>query len=90
MKNYLNLLKWKLENCRFYEYDGDNGPVVLGSALGALNGEAKWVESVKLESVDSWIELPKRDVDKDFLMPIEDVFQSQVEVPLPEELKQAC
>ena len=60
----------------FYEYDGDNGPVVLGSALGALNGEAKWVESVSklMESVDSWIELPKRDVDKDFLMPIEDVF----------------
>ena len=60
----------------FYEYDGDNGPVILGSALGALNGEAKWVESVSklMESVDSWIELPKRDVDKDFLMPIEDVF----------------
>ena len=60
----------------FYEYDGDNSPVVLGSALGALNGEAKWVESVSklMESVDSWIELPKRDVDKDFLMPIEDVF----------------
>ena len=73
----MNLLKWKLENyLSFYEYDGDNGPVVLGSALGALNGEAKWVESVSklMESVDSWIELPKRDVDKDFLMPIEDVF----------------
>ena len=60
----------------FYEYDGDNGPVVSGSALGALNGEQKWVDSVMelMESVDSWIELPKRDVDKDFLMPIEDVF----------------
>jgi len=60
----------------FYDYDGDNTPVVLGSALGALNGEQKWVESVMklMESVDSWIELPKRDIDKDFLMPIEDVF----------------
>ena len=60
----------------FYDYDGDNTPVVLGSALGALNGEQKWVESVMklMEGVDSWIELPKRDIDKDFLMPIEDVF----------------
>ena len=59
-----------------YDYDGDNGPVILGSALGALNGEQKWVDSVMklMEEVDSWIELPKRDVDKDFLMPIEDVF----------------
>jgi len=60
----------------FYDYDGDNTPVVLGSALGALNGEAKWVDSVlKLMSeVDSWIELPKRDIEKDALMPVEDVF----------------
>ncbi|MGB1862609.1 MAG: elongation factor Tu [Flavobacteriaceae bacterium] len=60
----------------FYDYDGDNTPVVLGSALGALNGEQKWVDSVMklMESVDGWIELPKRDIDKDFLMPIEDVF----------------
>ena len=60
----------------FYDYDGDNTPVVLGSALGALNGEQKWVDSVMklMEGVDSWIELPKRDIDKDFLMPIEDVF----------------
>ena len=60
----------------FYKYDGDNTPVVLGSALGALNGEAKWVETVAklMDSVDSWIELPQREVDKDFLMPIEDVF----------------
>jgi elongation factor Tu len=60
----------------FYDYDGDNTPVVLGSALGALNGEQKWVESVMklMEGVDSWIELPKRDIEKDFLMPIEDVF----------------
>jgi elongation factor Tu len=60
----------------FYDYDGDNGPVVSGSALGALNGEQKWVDTVLelMEAVDSWIELPVRDVEKDFLMPIEDVF----------------
>ena len=60
----------------FYEYDGDNGPVVSGSALGALNGEQKWVDTVMelMEAVDSWIEEPVRDMDKPFLMPIEDVF----------------
>ena len=60
----------------FYDYDGDNTPVVLGSALGALNGEQKWVDSVTklMAEVDTWIELPKRDVEKDFLMPVEDVF----------------
>jgi len=60
----------------FYEYDGDNGPVIAGSALGALNGEQKWVDTVLklMESVDSWIELPTREVDKDFLMPVEDMF----------------
>jgi elongation factor Tu len=60
----------------FYEYDGDNGPVVQGSALGALNGEQKWVDKVMelMEAVDNWIEMPKRDIDKPFLMPIEDVF----------------
>ena len=60
----------------FYEYDGDNGPVIQGSALGALNGEQKWVDTVLslMEAVDAWIELPERDVDKPFLMPIEDVF----------------
>ncbi|MAO35715.1 MAG: elongation factor Tu [Zunongwangia sp.] len=60
----------------FYEYDGDNGPVISGSALGALEGDDKWTQSVLdlMEAVDSWIELPQRDVDKPFLMPIEDVF----------------
>lgn len=60
----------------FYEYDGDNGPVIMGSALGALNGEDKWADSVMklMDAVDSWIELPARDIDKPFLMPIEDVF----------------
>ncbi|MBV7440297.1 elongation factor Tu [Weeksellaceae bacterium TAE3-ERU29] len=59
-----------------YEYDGDNTPVVPGSALGALNGEEKWVESVTelMNQVDEWIEIPERDQDKPFLMPIEDVF----------------
>jgi elongation factor Tu len=60
----------------FYEYDGDNGPVIQGSALGALNGEPKWVDTIMelMDAVDTWIELPKRDVEKDFLMPVEDVF----------------
>ena len=60
----------------FYEYDGDNGPVISGSALGALEGDDKWTQSVLdlMEAVDNWIELPQRDVDKPFLMPIEDVF----------------
>ncbi|MDG0974620.1 MAG: elongation factor Tu [Crocinitomicaceae bacterium] len=60
----------------FYSYDGDNAPVIMGSALGALNGEEKWVNSVMelMDAVDSYIELPPRDVDKPFLMPVEDVF----------------
>ena len=60
----------------FYEYDGDNGPVVQGSALGALNGEPKWVETVMslMQEVDKWIEIPPRDNEKPFLMSIEDVF----------------
>ncbi|MDA8686377.1 elongation factor Tu [Robiginitalea sp.] len=60
----------------FYEYDGDNSPVIAGSALGALNGEDKWVQTVMdlMEAVDNWIEMPQRDVDKPFLMPVEDVF----------------
>ncbi|SDX17683.1 translation elongation factor 1A (EF-1A/EF-Tu) [Lutibacter oricola] len=60
----------------FYEYDGDNTPIIAGSALGGLNGEPKWADKIMelMDAVDTWIELPKRDVDKDFLMPIEDVF----------------
>ena len=59
-----------------YEYDGDNSPVIKGSALGALNGDAKWVATVEelMDAVDNWIEQPVRDQDKPFLMPIEDVF----------------
>ena len=60
----------------FYQYDGDNTPVIQGSALGALNNEDKWVATVNelMEAVDTYIELPPRDVDKPFLMPVEDVF----------------
>ncbi|TNE53504.1 MAG: elongation factor Tu [Bacteroidetes bacterium] len=60
----------------FYDYDGDNTPVIQGSALGALNGEDKWVQTVNelMEAVDTYIELPPREVDKPFLMPVEDVF----------------
>jgi elongation factor Tu len=60
----------------FYDYDGDNAPVIQGSALGALNGEPQWVAKVDelMEAVDTYIELPPRDVDKHFLMPVEDVF----------------
>ena len=60
----------------FYKFDGDNGPVILGSALGALNGEAQWEDKVMelMAAVDEWIPLPPRDIDKPFLMPVEDVF----------------
>jgi elongation factor Tu len=60
----------------FYEYDGDNTPVIAGSALGALNGEADWVGKIDelMDAVDSYIEEPVRDNEKPFLMPIEDVF----------------
>src|SRR5574344_2005125 len=60
----------------FYGFDGDNTPVIQGSALGALNGEEQWEEKVMelMEACDTWIPLPPRDVDKPFLMPVEDVF----------------
>jgi elongation factor Tu len=60
----------------FYNYDGDNTPVIRGSALGGLNGEPQWVKTIEelMEAVDTWIELPVRAVDKPFLMSIEDVF----------------
>jgi elongation factor Tu len=60
----------------FYDFDGDNTPVIRGSALGALNGEAKWEDKVMelMDAVDTWIPIPPRDVDKPFLMPVEDVF----------------
>ena len=60
----------------FYEYDGDNTPIVTGSALGGLNGEADWTAKIDelMAACDSWIPEPKRDNEKPFLMPIEDVF----------------
>ena len=60
----------------FYGFDGDNTPIIRGSALGALNGDPKWEEKVMelMDAVDTWIPLPPRDVDKPFLMPVEDVF----------------
>jgi len=60
----------------FYEFDGDNTPVIRGSALGALNGVEEWELKVMelMDAVDTWIELPERAVDKPFLMPVEDVF----------------
>jgi elongation factor Tu len=60
----------------FYEFDGENAPVIRGSALGGLNGEPKWTAKIMelMDAVDSWIPLPERDIDKPFLMPVEDVF----------------
>ena len=60
----------------FYSFDGDNTPIIRGSALGGLNNEPTWVDKIMelMDAVDAWIPLPTRDVDKDFLMPIEDVF----------------
>ncbi|WP_346861511.1 elongation factor Tu [uncultured Draconibacterium sp.] len=60
----------------FYEFDGDNTPVIMGSALGGLNGEPEWEEKILelMDACDTWIPLPPRDVDKPFLMPVEDVF----------------
>jgi elongation factor Tu len=59
-----------------YNFPGDSMPVIRGSALGALNGEPKWVEKVEelMKAVDEYIPLPVRLIDKDFLMPVEDVF----------------
>ena len=59
-----------------YEFDGDNTPVIRGSALGGLNGEPVWEDKIMelMDAVDTWIPLPPRDIDKPFLMPVEDVF----------------
>jgi elongation factor Tu len=60
----------------FYKFDGDNAPIIHGSALGALNGEPKWEEKVieLMKAVDEYIPIPPREKDKAFLMPVEDVF----------------
>ncbi|PRY96181.1 elongation factor Tu [Marinilabilia salmonicolor] len=60
----------------FYEFGGDDAPIIKGSALGALEGEEKWEEKIMelMDAVDSWIPTPERDNEKPFLMPVEDVF----------------
>jgi len=60
----------------FYDYDGDNTPIVAGSALGGLNGDGEWTPKIieLMAAVDSWIKEPVRENEKPFLMPIEDVF----------------
>lgn len=59
-----------------YDYDGDNTPIIHGSALGALNGEEKWVNTVMdlMDAVDQYIPTPQHELDKPFLMPVEDIF----------------
>ena len=59
-----------------YDFDGDNAPIIRGSALGALNGEPQWMDKVMelMDAVDSYIPLPVRENEKPFLMPIEDIF----------------
>jgi len=73
----LDLIEMEIRDLlSFYKFDGDNIPVIRGSALGALNGEPSWVATVEqlMDAVDSFIPLPARLVDLDFLMPVEDVF----------------
>jgi len=73
----LDLVEMEMrELLSFYNFDGDNTPIIRGSALGGLNGEPKWEEKIMelMNAVDEWIPLPPRDIDKPFLMPIEDVF----------------
>jgi len=73
----LDLVEMEIrELLNFYGFDGNNAPVIRGSALGAMNGDPKWEEKVMelMNAVDEYIPLPVRDVDKPFLMPVEDVF----------------
>ena len=73
----LDLVEMEMrELLSFYEFDGDNTPIIRGSALGALNAVTEWEDKVMelMDAVDNWIELPPRAVDKPFLMPVEDVF----------------
>jgi len=73
----LDLVEMEIrELMTYYNFPGDTMPVIRGSALGALNGEAKWVEKVEelMDAVDNFIPIPIRLIDKDFLMPVEDVF----------------
>ena len=73
----LDLVEMELRDLlSFYNFDGDNAPVIRGSALGALNGDPQWEAKVMelMEAVDEYVPLPPRDIDKPFLMPIEDIF----------------
>jgi elongation factor Tu len=73
----LDLVEMEIrELLTFYKYDGDNAPVIRGSALGALNGEAAWEDKVMdlMNAVDTFIPIPPRENEKPFLMPVEDVF----------------
>ncbi|MFY7972032.1 MAG: elongation factor Tu, partial [Flavobacteriales bacterium] len=73
----LDLVEMEIrELLSFYEYDGDNTPIIRGSALGGLNGDAKWVEKIMelMAAVDTWIPIPPRETEKPFLMSVEDVF----------------
>ena len=73
----LDLVEMEMrELLSFYEFDGDNTPIIRGSALGALNAVPEWEDKVMelMDACDSWIQLPPRAVDKPFLMPVEDVF----------------
>ena len=73
----LDLVEMEMrELLSFYDFDGDNTPVIRGSALGGLNGDPKWEDKIMelMDACDTWIPLPPREVDKPFLMPVEDVF----------------
>jgi elongation factor Tu len=73
----LDLVEMEIrELLSFYEFDGDNTPIIRGSALGGLNGEPKWVDAIMqlMDTVDTYIPVPMRETEKPFLMPVEDVF----------------
>ncbi len=73
----LDLVEMEIrELLSFYQFDGDNTPIIRGSALGGLNNDANWVPKINelMEAVDTFIPIPPRDIDKPFLMPVEDVF----------------
>src|SRR5690606_19553160 len=73
----LDLVEMEIrELLTFYKFDGDNTPIIRGSAVGGLNNDAKWVPKIMelMDAVDSYIPLPPRDKEKPFLMPVEDVF----------------
>ncbi|MBQ9440368.1 MAG: elongation factor Tu [Paludibacteraceae bacterium] len=73
----LDLVEMEMrELLSFYDFDGDNTPIIRGSALGALNGVPEWEDKIMelMDAVDNWIQLPQRAIDKPFLMPVEDVF----------------